>query len=338
MMTCSCRYPGLVFPFEVREGGTVFRTVTKEADRPHEVLFPLSALTPPPSVGSNDLPEPQRTPRRKGPAEPAATITPSSFLRMGKSIPLSERELDTMVIPALVAGGSLSSEEGRSLTAMVRNEDPVVFAACRVAAFCSYSSAAGSADVSGMSIAEGSDDRNTLQLKNGDVVWNLVSMLRVVLRERRRNKTMAAYSICSRSDRGDSSRQGGATSQVDVGVRHARGIVDDVTATRRRRKGAVGNADIIDTVQGAGCAGATHGDWWSVDDCGNGCVDGWGFGNSEGKPCEVQQRGRETEEHSKQFLPDAPEAFQADVIALADVAFLMGRVSICNIDRWMVHS
>ncbi|CBJ25612.1 hypothetical protein Esi_0003_0321 [Ectocarpus siliculosus] len=145
-LSASCRYPNLIFREEERLG-RVFRIVTKDAASEDEVLFPISALTPPPSPGLSRLP-------------PTWASSPPE-LRVNTA--------ETVAIPELVSTGALTRQQGVLVVERLRAEDPVVFAACRVA---------GAAGVSlGSSTPAGERRREW----SGEAKRSFASMVKVVL-------------------------------------------------------------------------------------------------------------------------------------------------------------
>ncbi|CAM9512453.1 unnamed protein product [Ectocarpus sp. 12 AP-2014] len=145
-LSASCRYPNLIFRDEERLGH-IFRIVTKDAASEDEVLFPISALTPPPSPGLSRLP-------------PTWASSPPE-LRVSTA--------ETVAVPELVSTGALTRQQGVLVVEMLRAEDPVVFAACRVA---------GAAGVSlGSSTPAGERRREW----SGEAKGNFASMVKVVL-------------------------------------------------------------------------------------------------------------------------------------------------------------
>ncbi|CAN0417892.1 unnamed protein product, partial [Ectocarpus fasciculatus] len=147
-LSASCRYPNLIFREEERLG-RVFRVVTKDAASVDEVLFPISALTPPPSPGLSRLPPTW------------ASSTPE--LRVGTA--------ETVVVPELVSTGALTRQQGVLVVEMLRAEDPVVFAACRVA---------GAA--AGISLSFSTPVEERRREWSGEAKRNFASMVKVVLR------------------------------------------------------------------------------------------------------------------------------------------------------------
>ncbi|CAM9969974.1 unnamed protein product, partial [Scytosiphon promiscuus] len=98
----ACRYPNLIFREEERLG-RVFRIVIKEADRQDELLFPISALTPPPPPGRSRLPS-----------------------TWASSLPELRVRAVAAVIPELVSTGALTPQQGAAAVEMIRTEDPVI--------------------------------------------------------------------------------------------------------------------------------------------------------------------------------------------------------------------
>lgn len=224
------RYPDLIFR-EKERLGRVFRVVTKNAGREEEILFPLSALTPPPPPGRSDL--------------PSAWASALPELRVATA--------ETAVVPELVSTGVLTPQQGAVVVDMIRAEDPVVFAACRVAG-----AAAATAGLA-LSTAAGRKGGGARRVGGGDSPgWSrdakicLGSMLEIVL--------------------------SGAHGVNDTGAGTAAG------------------------------AGAREGRWCSAR--------GVGFGGGDG--CGEDDKGRGSRE--------VPVWFQADAIALADVALVTGKV------------
>ncbi|CAN0355029.1 unnamed protein product, partial [Laminaria digitata] len=120
-LMAACRYPGLLFP-EEETFPRVFRIVTKDADDEDEIFFPISALTPPPPPGSSHL-SAAWAPARPELGVAAATVA---------------------AVPELVSTGALTPQQGAAVAEMIRAEDPVVFAACRVAAAAALASPSSS--------------------------------------------------------------------------------------------------------------------------------------------------------------------------------------------------
>lgn len=114
------RYPSLIFR-EHEKLGSVFRLVTKDTDREDELLFPLSALTPPPPPGRSHLPP-----------------------TWASSLPeVRVSTAEAVALPELVRSGALTPGQGAAAVEMFREEDPVVFAACRVAGAAAAAAASG---------------------------------------------------------------------------------------------------------------------------------------------------------------------------------------------------
>ncbi len=152
-----CRYPNLLFREEERlRLGSVFRLVTKDADREDEGLFPVSALTPPPPRGGSRLPP-----------------------TWASSLPELRVRTAEEAVPELVRSGALSARQGAAAIEMIRAEDAVVFAACRVAG-----AGAGAAVASGGGGGGGGGPRG--REWSGEAKSNFASILKVVLRERER--------------------------------------------------------------------------------------------------------------------------------------------------------
>ena len=164
--TPRCRYPDLLFREEERPRlGNVFRLVTKDADREDELLFPISALTPPPPP-----------PPRGGVGGGNGSRLP---LTWASSLPeLRVRTAEASAIPELVRGGALTAREGAAAIEMIRAEDPVVFAACRVA---------GAAAASGAGAGAGSSSGARNREWSMEAKSSFASALKLVLRERERD-------------------------------------------------------------------------------------------------------------------------------------------------------
>lgn len=244
----------------------------KDADREDEVLFPLSALTPPPPPGRSDL--------------PATWASALPELRVATTA--------MVAIPELVSTGELTSQQGATVAEMIRAEDPVVFAACRVAgaaAAGSLPTATVTASVAGTGGAGAGRGLNGGQKGRGTKEspgWNrevracLASMLGIVLADRERGRVVG---------NGDD----------DVHVR----MVGGAGSIRDMGRGATAAGGGDGGGEGERVCGSTRRDLLRDDFCGGG--DGGDGGGGGGGV--------------------VPQWFQSDAIALADVALVTGRVS-----------
>lgn len=308
------RYPGLIFrrdgeakPDLGKRNRVVFRVVTKDIDHPDELLFPLSALTPPPCVGSSNLPIPDNTKNgfnatkdSAGAAAAAAASAPlgtayrsspsltgdSAGAPGGSCLTLfRDWKLDAAVIPDLVSTGALSAEDGRAVSDMVRREDPVAISAFRIAA---ASATRGSAAAVVSSSAVGS--------KGGGA--------------------------CAGDGRNRRGRRGGeASSAAAVGAWRSSQVrdrlvymIEVILEHRRRRKGVIdrggGVRALVDNYGSAG-AGFASGSAKALGE--------------ESQPCYDSRYAR----HGGAATHDVvPETFQTDVITLADIALLTGTVRV----------
>ncbi|CAM9553514.1 unnamed protein product, partial [Ascophyllum nodosum] len=170
-MRAVCRYPDLIFREEARLG-RVFGIATKDADHKEEVLYPVSALTPPPPPGCSDLP-----------------------LCRASALPeLSLAAAATTAIPELVSSGGLTPQQGVAVAGMISAEDPVIFAAFLVAG---TAGAHGRGDLG--HALETCADANPLggesmvggvgrKWVRGDALRSLASMLEMVLADRARGR------------------------------------------------------------------------------------------------------------------------------------------------------
>lgn len=303
-------------------GRKVFRVVAKDADHPEERLFPLSALTPPPPIGSSDLSLslPRDVKNRHQTIGTAAESSPGGadlhFTRprsaLGSARPGSclalfrNWNLDAVVVPELVSIGALSLEDGRTVSAMIKEEDPAIISAFRVAA---ASVTAAATTITAASATTAAADVCTTAGGDIDFKWH----------------SEKAFATATRGDCGVGKGAGRGGSQGDgaeglgtVGAwmsSHVRDrlvyMIEVVLGELRRRKGAADR---------------------STYDIG-GRVDNYGGNVYAREP--GNERG-----HEGSFFGDGytgyrasahvvvPEMFQADVIALADVALVTGKVSI----------
>lgn len=320
------RYPGLIFrrdgqakPDIGKRDRIVFRIVTKDIDHPDEQLFPLSALTPPPCIGSSNLPIPHDTNNGPNATEDSAAATDAAAAAAAAAslgivyhpLPSSTGgsaaapggscltlftgwKLDTVVIPDLVMTGALSAEDGRAVSDLVRKEDPVVISAFRIAA---ASATTGTAAAAVFSSAV-------------DSKWKNHKPLAAVMRGG------GAYAGDGR-DRGG--RRGGeASGAATVGAWRSGQVrdrlvymIEVILENRRRRKGVMDRGGgIVARVGNYGGAGFALGSAKTLDEESRLCYDGSYTGYAGAATNGV-----------------VPEAFQADVIALADIALLTGTVS-----------
>lgn len=136
----------------------MFRIVTKEADRESEILYPISALTPPPPPGCSDLP-------------PRWEIGPASVSSASTLIILPE---------LLVSSGALTRQQGKIIAKLVSAEDPVVFAAFRVAGVTAVE---GGHD-SSLGAYPGGAFNDGMWGWNSEVLRSLSSVLKAVVADR----------------------------------------------------------------------------------------------------------------------------------------------------------
>lgn len=277
------RYPSLIFQEEERLG-RVFRIVTKEADREDELLFPISALTPPPPPGRSRLPS-----------------------TWASSLPELRVRAVAAVVPELVSTGALTPQQGATAAGMIRAEDPVVFAACRVAgaaaaaataAATAATAAAGVAGITGslasMSVSGGGAAAAAAAAGDGrgrgggggrrgwsdEAKGSFASMLKIVLRDRERGVAV-----------GGEAR--GTSGGLGLGPTEGFGLA---------QRGGGPAASAVELNGGLwGRAGRLF--------------DGVGAG-----------RGLEEGERESGDLSEAQGSFQADALALADVALVTGKV------------
>ena len=263
------RYPDLIFREEARLG-RVFGIATKDADHKEEVLYPVSALTPPPPPGCSDLP-----------------------LCRASALPeLSLAAAATTAIPELVSSGGLTPQQGVAVAGMISAEDPVIFAAFLVAG---TAGAHGRGDLG--HALETCADANPLggesmvggvgrKWVRGDALRSLASMLEMVLADRARGR-------------------------VRLGRRRP-GAVDGVAPGTRCQDTSSATAAVMAKSFVAGDAP----DRAAPNLCGYG-------GDERERETGAKGGGGEKKFHAS---PSVPEWFQADAIALADVALVTGKV------------
>lgn len=245
----------------------MFRLVTKDAGREDELLFPISALTPPPPPGRSNL-----------------------SLTWASSLPeLRVSTAEAVVVPELVRNGCLTPGQGAAVVEMIRAEDPVVFAACRVAGAAAATAAAaaggggGGRSLASVTVSGGAGSREW----SGEAKSSFASMLKIVLRDRERRGRAVG-------------KARGEGHGLEVGM------ADGGVSCQGGKLAAGKGADGRDGDEGVwGREG--HQSFGGDDFCG-------------------RREGEREEETKCRDSLEVPESFQSDAIALADAALVIGKV------------
>lgn len=213
-----------------------------------------------------------------------------------------------VVIPQLVSTGALTPHEGAAVLDMIRAEDPVVFAACRVAGVVASENIAPAMLTSPNDFAGDGGGRSRGGVWKGrtqtggerrgwsrEAQISMASMLKIVLAHRENRRV------------GD----------------NASGVSNDGMAngaTRRGWKGVEGATSATESFGGVG------GGLWDktagsfiAETCGGG-----GDGSSESGCCGSSRGG------TKSDAREVSECFQSDIIALADAALVTRNVRFKN--------
>lgn len=208
---------------------------------------------------------------------------------------------EAVVLPELVRSGALTPGQGAAAVEMIREEDPVVFAACRVAGAAAATAAAaaaatpaaaaaataaaaaaavgGSSGGGGRSVAGGGGGSGTRGWSD-EAKSSFASMLKLVLYGRER---------------------GGGVGQANGGL----GLGVMVAGCRGRQRGE----------SAAGGGGEEEAVWGRAERL---------LGGDE--LCGRREPGGGGEEETCRDSVRVPETFQSDTIALADVALVTGKV------------